>query len=60
MFIWRDLPDTVDGLLDQLIAVGTDADRARVMATLGRALHADGPGGYEPNDEDLERHRAVG
>ncbi len=57
--IWRDLPDTVDGLLDELIAVGTDTDRARVMATLGRALHTDSPGNYQPSEQDLERHRAL-
>ena len=57
--IWRDLPDSVAGLLDELLAVGTDADRARVMATLGRALHAESPGDYEPSDEDLDRHRAL-
>lgn len=57
--IWRDLPDTVEGLLDELLAVGIDGDRARVMATLGRALHAEGPGDYQPGAEDLERHRAL-
>ena len=29
------------------------------MATLGRALHAENPGDYEPTDEDLDRHRAL-
>lgn len=57
--IWRDLPDTAAGLLDELLAVGTDADRGRVRATLGRALHAESPGDYEPTDEDLDRHRAL-
>jgi hypothetical protein len=57
--IWRDLPDTVPGLLDELLAVAPDADRARVMATLGRALHPEGPGDYEPTEADLTRHRAL-
>ena len=57
--IWRDLPETAAGLLDELLFAGTDADRARVMATLGRALHAESPGDYEPTDEDLDRHRAL-
>lgn len=57
--IWRDLADTVNGLLDELLAVGADADCARVMATLGRALHAESASDYEPTDEDLDRHRAL-
>jgi hypothetical protein len=57
--IWRDLPRHVKGLLDEMLAAGTDQDRARVMATLGRALHPEGPGEYQPHAEDLERHRAL-
>jgi hypothetical protein len=57
--IWRDLPDTVPGLLDQFLTVAPDADRARVVAMLGRALHPDGPGDYVPTDSDLERHRTM-
>ena len=57
--IWRDLPDTVEGLLDELLAVGTDTDRARVMALLGRALNPRGPSDYAPSTEDLNRHRAL-
>lgn len=57
--IWRDLPDVAEGLLDELLAVGSDADRARVMATLGRALHPRGLADYAPSADDLERHRTL-
>jgi hypothetical protein len=57
--IWRDLPDTVAGLLDELLSVGTDEDRARVIATLGRALHPEGPSDYQPTAHDLDRHRTL-
>lgn len=57
--IWRDLPHTIAGLLDELVLVGTDEDRARVMATLGRALHPEGPSDYQPTAQDLDRHRAL-
>jgi hypothetical protein len=57
--IWRDLPETVPTLLDKLLAAGDDDDRARVMSVLGRALHPEGLGGYEPTEIDVERHRAL-
>jgi len=56
--IWRDLPNTVPTLLNELLAVAPDADCARVMATLGRALHG-ALSNYEPSCEDLARHRAL-
>jgi hypothetical protein len=46
-------------LLDALFEYGRPADVARVVATLGRALHADLPGDYKPTAEDLDRHRAL-
>jgi hypothetical protein len=57
--IWRDLPDTIPGLLDELLPVARDEDRARVMATLGRALHPEGPGDYQPTAPDLDRPRTL-
>jgi len=57
--IWRDAPDAVPGLLEQHFAAAADADRARVIATLGRALRPGPDGGYEPSAEDLERHRSL-
>jgi hypothetical protein len=57
--IWRDLPDTMPGLLEEHMATGPDADRARVIATLGRALHPRGDGAYEPTEADLARHRSL-
>jgi hypothetical protein len=57
--IWRDIPDAAPGLLDELLAVAPDADCARGIATLGRALHREGVSNYEPTDADLTRHRAL-
>jgi len=57
--IWRDLPDTVPGLLNRLLAAGTDEDRSRVVGVLGRALHPDTPGDYEPDEAAVQRHREL-
>ena len=57
--IWRDLPDTAPNLLREHMATAPDADRARVIATLGRALHPGHDSGYEPTDTELARHRSL-
>jgi hypothetical protein len=57
--IWRDIPGSVPGLLDDFLAVAPDADCARVIATLGRALHTNGPSQYQPSPDDVTRHRAL-
>jgi hypothetical protein len=57
--VWRDATDIVQGLLDEHLAIAPDADRARAIATLGRALNPRIDGGYQPTDADLERHRSL-
>jgi hypothetical protein len=57
--IWRDLPSAAPDLLEALLEHGRPEDVARLIATLGRALHPELIGDYEPTTDDLNRHREL-
>lgn len=57
--IWRDIPESAPDLPRQYMSLVPDADRARVIGFLGRALRPGTPNGYEPSAENLDRHRGL-